>query len=210
MNIRNLLSLTLLSGLAALSAQPAHTYEIDPVHSGVSFKVRHFFNQVPGKFTDFQGSVTFDPGDPSHSQATAVIKPASVDTSNGKRDGHLKTEDFFNVDKHQTIEFTSTKWEPNGKNEAGQDTYKVTGDLTMLGQTKPVTLDVVYLGEMEGQGPYEGVMIAGWEATGEIDRTQWGLNGGQPVVSKDVKIELSIQGHRPIDEPQANGGAGGK
>ncbi len=210
MNIRHLIAFSTLAGLASLSAQPSHSYEIDPVHSGVSFKVRHFFNEVPGKFTDFKGNIVFDKGDPSKSQATAIIVPASVDTSNGKRDSHLQNEDFFHVNQHKTIEFKSTAWEPNGQSESGQDKYKVTGDLTMLGQTKPVTLDVVYLGEMEGQGPYEGVMVAGWEASGEIDRTEWGLNGGQPIVGKDVKIELSIQGHRPVAEPQANGGAGGK
>lgn len=210
MKNRFLIPSFIIAALTPLAAQPSHTYEIDPVHSGVNFKVRHFFNQVPGKFTDFTGTIDFNEGDPAKSQATAMIKPASVDTSNDKRDGHLQEEDYFHVEKHDAIKFHSTAWEPNGQTESGQAKYKVTGDLSMLGKTKPVTLDVVYLGEMEGQGPYEGVMVAGWEATGTIDRTEWGLTGGQPIVGNEVQIDLSIQGHRPVGEKQATGGAGGQ
>ena len=200
MNKKYLIPCFIIAAVSQLSAQPAHTYEIDPVHSGVNFKVRHFFNQVPGKFTDFEGTVDFNPDDPAKSQATATIKPKSIDTSNEKRDGHLKDEDYFHVEKHDAINFKSTAWEPNGQTASGQSKYKVTGDLTMLGETKPVTLDVIYLGEMEGQGPYKGVMVAGWEATGSLDRTEWGLTGGQPIVGDEVVIELSIQGHRPADK----------
>lgn len=191
---KTILITTILSfcGACILAANP-HTYEIDPVHSGVSFKVRHFFNKVPGKFGEFTGKVHFDPsGDPANAQADATITPSSIDTNNDKRDSHLQEEDYFHVVKHDTIDFKSKKWVKTGDN-----TYKVTGDLTMLGQSHPVTLDVVYLGEMAGQGPYEGVMVAGWEATGQINRTEWGLTAGQPIVSDEVEIELSIQGHRP-------------
>ncbi|WOO42803.1 YceI family protein [Rubellicoccus peritrichatus] len=191
-----ILTSILTIGAATLFAAGPHTYEIDPTHSGVNFKVRHFFNKVPGKFGKFKGTVTFDPsGDPSVAQANATIDTSSVDTSNSKRDDHLKQDDYFNVEKHDSIDFVSKKWE-----KVGDKKYKVTGDLTLLGKTKPVTLDVDYLGEMAGKGPYEGIMVAGWEGTTTIDRTDWGLTSGQPIVGDEVEIELSIQGHRPADK----------
>jgi len=193
-------SILMLTGGALFAAGP-HQYEIDPVHSGINFKVRHFFNHVPGQFNEFTGTITFDPGgDAKMAKAKATIMPGSVDTNNAKRDEHLNTEDYFHVDQHNSIAFESTSWKKVDDNH-----YEVTGNLTMLGQTHPVTLDTKFLGEMAGQGPYEGVMVAGWEAVGTIDRTVWGLTSGTPIVGDDVEIELSIQGPRPANmQPKAD------
>lgn len=207
-NLRFLPLIALVS--APLFADSTQTYKIDPVHSGVNFKIRHFFNNVPGQFKDFSGTVAFNQVDLSQSKASAVIKVGSIHTANTKRDEHLTSPDYFDAEKYQTIEFTSNSWEHDGTNADGRPQYKVAGDLTMLGQTHPVTLTAVYLGEMEGQGPYSGLMVAGWEATGTLDRTQWGINAGKPIVGEDVEIELSIQGHRSLADTQKTGGAGGK
>ncbi|MGE9294410.1 MAG: YceI family protein [Puniceicoccales bacterium] len=196
-----LLSVLALGAVAWLPAQAAQTiFTIDPVHSEVGFKVRHFLNQVPGKFGDFNGEITVNESDMTKSTVNATIEVKSIDTGNAKRNNHLMQDDYFDSAKYGTITFKSTKWV-----QTGADTYDVTGDLTMLGVTKPVVLKVKYLGQQEGVGPYQGLLINGWEATTEIKRSEWGLDAGAPVVGDDVSIELSIQGHHKIvDTPGPN------
>ena len=166
-------------------------YKIDPVHSGINFKIRHFLNKVPGTFTGFEGEIHYNKANPAESKAVAKIQVASVDTRNGDRDAHLQNEDFFKADQHPVIEFKSTEWIPSG-----EGAYTVKGLLTILGVAKPVELEVAYLGEMEGYG----VLRSGWEGKVEIDRTEWGMTYGQPAVGKDVEIELNIQAHRPVEK----------
>lgn len=170
--------------LASVQAAPT-TWDIDASHSGVGFKIRHFVTKVPGSFSDFKGTIVFDDEDVSNMKAEATIKVASVNTNSKGRDDHLQRGDYFNAEQHPEITFTSTKWEKTGEN-----TYKMTGDLTMLGVTKPVTLDVTFVGTAEGRG---GKKLAGFEGKGTIDRTEWGLTSGQPAVGKDVDIEISIE-----------------
>jgi len=194
--------LTTISVLASLSlvslAQgEVKTFTIDPNHSQVGFKVRHFFNQIPGHFSDFSGQILVDTNDMTKSEITATIKPASISTGNTDRDSHLQEKDYFDTTKFATITYKSTKWEITGK-----DKYKITGNLTMLGQTKPVVLDVTYLGEQKGVGPHYGnMLINGWEATGTLKRSDWGMDSGGPIVGDEVDIELSIQGHASLHEP---------
>lgn len=202
MKHKNVLSLFALGALLSIPAQAADAtiFEIDPNHSEVGFKVRHFLNQVPGKFTKFSGEISVNEADMTKSKVSATIEVKSVDTGNSKRDGHLQQDDYFDAAKYGTITFESTKWEQTGK-----DTYDVTGDLTMLGVTKPVVLKVKYLGEQEGVGPYQGLLINGWEGTTEIKRSDWGLDAGGPVVGDDVTISLSIQGHHNIVKTNSPG-----
>jgi polyisoprenoid-binding protein YceI len=162
-------------------------YKVDPVHSGVDFKVRHFINRVPGTFATFNGEIHFDKANPENSKAVATIQAASVDTRNSDRDAHLQNEDFFKVAEFPTIEFTSTQWTPTGEN-----TFNVEGMLKMLGVEKPITLEVVFLGEMEGRG----TIRSGWEGKATIDRTEWGIDYGTPAIGKEVQIELNIQAHK--------------
>ncbi len=186
-------SLTLASAVQA----EVKTFTIDPNHSQVGFKVRHFFNQIPGSFTKFSGQILVDTNDMTQTKATATIQPASISTGNEDRDSHLQEDDYFDVTKFATITYESTKWEQTGK-----DTYKVTGNLTMLGTTKPVVLDVTYLGQQEGTGKYYAdKLINGFSAKGKLDRSDWGLDSGGPVVGDEVEIELSIQGHASLHEP---------
>lgn len=180
------LTIALLFSVSALHAAPV-VYKIDAVHSGISFKIRHFINKVPGNFADFSGEIHFDRESPENSKAIATVQVTSVDTRNGDRDAHLQNEDFFNSSQYPAMQFTSTKWE-----QVGEDRYAVTGDLTILNVTKPVTFEVTFLGEIEGRG----AMRSGWEGKATIDRTEWGITYGTPAVGADVEIELNIQAHR--------------
>lgn len=164
----------------------AETYTIDTAHSGVSFKVRNFFSQVPGKFTNFTGTIRVVAADPTKNYVRAVINAASVDTAEKDRDAHLQNEDFFNVTKFPEIIFESTEWTP-GKEP---NTYAVKGNLTMLGVTKPVTLDVTKLGKGEGRG---GKIITGWSATTKLDRTDFGITYGRPAIGSEVTVDIDIQ-----------------
>lgn len=176
----------LVSSASALHADPI-IYKIDTVHSGISFKIRHFINKVPGNFADFSGEIHYDKESPENSKAIATVQVTSVDTRNGDRDAHLQNEDFFNSAAYPAMSFASTKWEKVGENQ-----YAVTGDLTILNVTKPVTFDVTFLGEIEGRG----AIRSGWEGKATINRTDWGITYGTPAVGADVEIELNIQAHR--------------
>jgi len=181
------LSLTAFALLALSTSAEVLHYTIDPVHSGVSFKVRHFLNKIPGTFTSFQGEIHFDTENPADSKTVATIDVNSVDTRNDKRDGHLQSDDYFNSSEFPLIEFTSTEWVQTGKNA-----FTVKGILKMLGKEKLVEMEVSYLGEMEARGKIR----SGWEGKTSIDRSDWGLSNGQPAVGMEVEIELNIQAHR--------------
>jgi polyisoprenoid-binding protein YceI len=190
--MKKLLSLLLIGFIGAASAQAEPViYKVDPVHSGVNFKIRHFINKVPGTFSDFSGTIHFDKENPENSKAEATIQVASVDTRNTDRDAHLQNEDFFKAAQFPLITFESTSWKPKGEN-----TYEVVGVLDIVGQKHPVVLDVEFLGEVEGRG----TIRSGWEGTATIDRTNWGITYGTPAVGTEVEIELNIQAHRQATE----------
>lgn len=181
--------------LTAVATAGAAEFDIDKAHSSVDFKVKHMMvSYVRGQFTDFTGSFIWDAADPTAGKVNATIQAASVNTGNEKRDGHLTGPDFFDVANFPTITFVSTKVEPKGK-----DHYALHGDLTMRGVTKPVVLDLEFLGEMAD--PKAGAR-AGWEATGTIKRSDFGvswsktLDNGGVVVSDEVSIELAVEGLR--------------
>ena len=186
-----------VASLASVQGDEPYTYEIDPSHSSIGFKIRHFVNKVPGNMNNFKGSITFSPDDTSENKVEATIQAGSINTDNAKRDKHLRSEDYFHVEEYPEINFTSYKWE-----KISIDEYKVYGNLTMSGQTHPIILDVVYLGETEGIGPYEGYIIAGWEGTTVIDRNDWDISAGKPILGNDVDIEVSIQGHRKQEQEE--------
>lgn len=190
MNRIQILSLSSLLLLAFAPGVKAETeiYTIDPVHSGITFKIRHFFSQVPGNFSNFEGEVHFNRESPSKSKAIAKIMVPSVDTNNADRDEHLQQDDYFHSAEHPMIQFESTEWKPTGENQ-----FEVTGNLSMLGQTHPVTMTVEYLGSGEGRN---GVFLAGWTGTGTLDRTQWGLTAGRPAVGSEVDFEINIEARR--------------
>ncbi|MGC9452007.1 MAG: YceI family protein [Oceanipulchritudo sp.] len=187
--------LTILTVFTLASHAETTVYKIDPVHSGIQFKIRHFLNKVPGTFTGFTGEIHLDKENPANSKAFAEIEVQSVDTRNEDRDAHLQNEDFFKSSEFPRIGFASTEWIPLGDGK-----FKVKGLLTILGKANPVELDVSYLGEMEGYG----VMRSGWEGSATIDRRDWGMTYGQPAVGTEVDIELNIQAHRPLEKKEAD------
>ncbi|HVA74280.1 MAG TPA: YceI family protein [Acidimicrobiales bacterium] len=168
----------------------AGTWNIDPVHSEVGFVVRHVMvSKVKGVFSKFEGAITVDE-DPLKSKVEATIDASSIDTREAQRDAHLRSSDFFDVETHPEIRFVSTSVARAG------DDFKVTGDLTIHGVTRPVDLAL----ELNGVGPDPwGGLRAGFSATTEISRADFGivfnipLDGGGVVVGDKIKIYLEIE-----------------
>lgn len=168
------------------------SWTLDSVHSHVGFSVKHMMvTTVRGQFKDYRGTVRLDPKDFTKSTFEGEIDVASIDTNNADRDNHLRTNDFFDAANHPKITFKSTKIESKG----GED-YAVTGDLTMRGVTKPVTLDVEFPGT--SKNPY-GKTVAGLTVRGTVNRKDFGiafnavLETGGVAVAEKVKIELDLQ-----------------
>jgi polyisoprenoid-binding protein YceI len=167
-------------------------WNIDAAHSHVTFAVRHMVvSTVKGRFKGLSGTLEIDTANLANSWVQAEVDAASLDTNEPDRDKHLRAPDFFDVEKYPKITFKSTKVEPTGDNE-----YKVTGDLTLHGVTKPVVFDVEYSGEVND--PY-GFRRAGFNAKAKISRKEWGLTwnalleAGGAVVSDEVKIEIDLE-----------------
>jgi polyisoprenoid-binding protein YceI len=181
-------------------------WEIDPVHSQVTFSVRHLVvSTVKGQFKVISGQLHIDEQNPANSSVEAQADVASIDTRDKKRDGHLQSPDFFDAAQYPTITFKSTKVEPLGGNE-----YSVTGDLALHGVSKPVTFKAEYAGQ--GKSPY-GFQVAGLTATTKISRKDWGLNWnvaletGGFMVSDEVKIEIDLEAAykgAPVDATTTN------
>jgi polyisoprenoid-binding protein YceI len=173
------------------TATAVRTYQIDKGHSEVAFQVRHLLTKVRGQFGDFGGTIAFDEQNPANSTVNVAIQAASLNTQTGDRDNHLRSADFFEVDKYPTLAFTSASVKPRG---AGA--FDVVGNLTIHGVTKQVTLPVNYLGK--AKDPW-GNEKAAFETELTINRKDFGLNWnaaletGGFLVGDDVKISLSIQ-----------------
>ncbi len=168
-----------------LVAKEADTYKVDTVHSSIVFRVKHMNTSYAwGRFNDFTGTFAMEGDTPSAFDFT--VKAASVDTANEKRDTHLKGADFFNARQFPTMTFKSKDVRKAG------NAYDVTGDLTLHGVTKSVTAKVEVTGT--GKGPTGGT-IAGFEATLEIKRTDFGMSYGAPnMLGDDVRIIVSVEG----------------
>ncbi|MCH8473647.1 MAG: YceI family protein [Opitutales bacterium] len=162
-------------------------YQIDPVHSSVDFRIRHFVNRVSGRFGEFSGDLHIDRKNLENSLAEVTIQVTSVDTNNSDRDEHLRSDDFFDAENYSEITFVSTSWV-----DQGEDRFHITGDLTIRGTTHEVTLDAELLGFGEGRGD---IFLTGWEATTQIDRTDYGVSWGTPAVGANVDIVISVQAH---------------
>jgi polyisoprenoid-binding protein YceI len=172
----------------------AETWNIDPDHTSSTFEVTHLLvSKVRGGFGATTGTIDINDKDLTKSKLDVVIDASSISTGNADRDKHLRGEDFFWVEKHPKLTFVSTKVE-KGK---GKDNYKVTGDLTMRGITKPVTLDVSYTGQ-ETKTPW-GTVVRGASATATINRKDWSiiwnktLDGGGLTVSDNVKLMIDAE-----------------
>jgi polyisoprenoid-binding protein YceI len=180
------IAIALLVALPVLA--DADTWQIDPAHTNVEFSVRHMMiSNVKGQFQKTSGTITINGNDPTSAKIEATIDATSINTRVDKRDAHLKSPAFLDVDKFPTISFKSTKVEADGPGK-----WKVTGDLTLHGVTKPVVLEV------EGTGtPVNDPMgntRAGASATTKINRKDFGLTWNQPLESGGVMVgdEIAI------------------
>ena len=170
----------------ALSANAADTFKVDSVHSFVMFSVQHLgIANTYGRFNDISGTVVFDKDNPSKSSVEVSVPIESLDTHNSIRDRSLKSPDFFNAKQFPTMTFKSTKVEGSG------DTLEVSGDLTIRGVTKPLTVDFKKGGE--GKGVF-GEMRGGGETRFTIKRSDFGMNFQQGAVGDEVSIILSLEG----------------
>ncbi len=166
-------------------------YDLDAAHSRLGFVARHaMVTKVRGSFTEFTGSFDIDPSDWSASSAQVTIEVASIDTGNEQRDGHLRANDFFDAPNHPEISFTSTKVE-----QTAEDTFAVTGDLTIKGITRPVTVDFGYAGS--ALDPFGNTRV-GFEGSATINRSDFGitfnatLDTGGVLVSDKITLEFDI------------------
>ena len=156
-------------------------YAIDPAHTRIGFVARHaMVTKVRGSFTEFEGKVHLDEQSPGASSAQIVIKVNSIDTGNTDRDGHLRSNDFFDMDEFPEITFSST-----GAEKLGSEDFRVTGDLTVKGVTKPVTIDFEYQGS--AKDPY-GNLRAGFEGKAMINRKDFGVSFNAPLETGGVLV----------------------
>jgi polyisoprenoid-binding protein YceI len=168
-------------------------YQIDSAHSGVHFSVRHLMlSNVRGTFSGVTGTVLYDPADPASTEVDATVDAATLSTGDPKRDEHLKTADFFDVAEYPEITFKAKRTEKTGDGE-----FKITGDLTIHGVTREVTLSVEDVSP-ETKDPWGATRI-GATAKTKIDRRQFGmswnsaLETGGVLIGDDIKLELDLE-----------------
>ena len=174
------------------------SYTLDPAHSRIGFVARHaMVTKVRGSFTDVAGSGLFDADQPANSHLELTIQAASIDTGNADRDAHLRGNDFFAMDEYPEITFRSTSVEQTGEAE-----YRVTGDLTIKGVTKPVSVDFELTGS--ATDPF-GNLRLGLEGSTTINRKDFGvtwnaaLEAGGVLVSEKVALEFDVSAIKSVD-----------
>lgn len=186
MQATKLIGLVLGAALALSGQVMANTYKIDTKgqHAFVHFKVSHLgYSYIVGRFNDFTGEFRHDMQNPGASKVNVTIDARSIDTNHAERDKHLRSDDFFNVDSHPTITFESTGF------EVASNGHKLTGNLTIQGITRPVTIDVTHVGE--GKDPWGGYR-SGFHGQTVVKASEFGM----PDWVGDVEIELNIEGIR--------------
>jgi len=185
----------LLTVLAmAFLVTPAHAqierYEFDKAHTQILFFADHLgFSTSQGEFHDYDGFFEFDRTKPKNSKVEVTIQTASIDMDDEKWDNHMKNEDFFHVEKFPTMTFKSTDIEVTG-----DKTAKITGDLTMLETTRPVTLDVTF--NKAGVHPFNKKYVAGFSATSSLKRSDFGITYGLPMIGDQVDLMIEVEGFR--------------
>ncbi|SRR6056297_215659 len=189
-----LLTPALLAG-TVLFAHPAaaapETYVIDTrgAHAFVQFRISHLgFSWLYGRFNDFEGQFTFDPAAPETSLVAVEIRTASIDSNHARRDEHLRGEDFLQVEDHPIATFRSTAFVP-----IDEDRYRLEGELSMLGQTRAVAIDVEQIGA--GDDPWGGFR-RGFEGSTTLTLANWGIDYDLGPEARTVEMVLSIEGIR--------------
>lgn len=177
---------------AALPVLAGDTYRIDPAHSEIGFKVRHFLSKTPGRFSKFQGTIQIDEKDVAKSSVEVSIETASVNTDNASRDSHLRTPDFFDVEKFPAMTFRSTS-----VREVSKGKLEVTGDLTLRGVTKRITFPISNVGVI--RSPFGDVRAGFVDGVLKINRKDFGvswnkvLDTGGTMLSDEVEIALNVE-----------------
>lgn len=162
-------------------------YTLDPTHANVIFSLSHLgFSTYYGRFNDISGSLDFNDADPEASRLFISIEANSVDTNNATLEAMLKAENMFNAEAHPSITFVSTAIETTGEN-----TGIVTGDLTIAGTTMPLSLTVTFVGS--GTNPVSGTKTVGFNATGTLVRSAFGLKEWLPIVGDDVTLQIEAE-----------------
>ncbi|MGD8366150.1 MAG: YceI family protein [Desulfobacterales bacterium] len=183
------LAVAVIGLIVPASASAADTYTIDPVHSSLVFRVKHLdIAYVYGRFNQLTGTLTIDENDPAQNAVRASVEAANVDTDNDKRDSHLRSPDFFNIEEHRLVSFESTSFE-----KTGSDTYRVKGNLTMLGVTRPIEVTAYHTGS--GKDPWGGFRT-GYETTFTIKRSEFGMDYLLGGVGDEVTIYLAVEAVR--------------
>jgi polyisoprenoid-binding protein YceI len=171
------------------TAVAAETYEVDPSHSSIIFRIKHLgVSYFYGRFNNVSGSVVVATRVPSNSSVDIQVKTVDVDTFNAKRDKHLRSPDFFDVDRHPNIRFKST-----AVKKIDPSTYEVTGNLTFHGTSRPLTARVRQTGS--GKDPW-GNFRAGFETEFSIKRSDFGMDYMLSGIDDDVRITVSVEGIR--------------
>ncbi len=173
--------------VGASAAAQSTQWQLDPAHPSAQFAVRHMgISTVRGTFTKFSGTARYEPTDSKNDSVEVTIETASVDSRVEMRDNDLRSDHFFDVQKYPTMTFRSTKVE-----SAGTDKLKITGELTIRGITKPVTLDVDGPSKPVKDG--QGRLHMGVSATGTVNRTDFGMTGYQGVVGNEVILTIDAE-----------------
>ena len=168
-------------------AAPSGTYQIDPDHTSVTFKISHLgFSRYTGRFDKVEGTMNYNNGAPEQSSLDVTIYPNSINTNNVKLEEELRGGPFFDVIKYQRITFHAIKIE-----RTGPTTGKIIGDLTLKGVTHSVTLDAAFIGT--GTHPFTKKQVMGFSATGTIHRSAYGLSNLLPMVGDDVTLEIETE-----------------
>ncbi len=177
-----------LNGASAVQDQ-AETYKIDGVHSTVVFKINHLgVSNFYGRFNEIGGTVVFDKANPANSSLRVEVKAESLDTNSDKRDKHLRSPDFFNVRRYPVISFAST-----GMRQIDDSTYELSGDLSLHGVTRPLTVTLRHVGE--GPDPWGGHR-SGFETTFTIKRSDFGITYMPEGLGDEVQLIINLEGLR--------------
>ena len=187
--MKRLLALFAVLSLAATSQAAVEVYKIDATHSSINYSLRHILSKYTSSFTKLSGDITVDRDNLEKSSVTATIDVAGLTTDSEGRDKHLKSPDFFDTAKFPSASFKSKSWKKTGEN-----TFDITGDLTIKDVTKEVVLKTTLLGFGPGMRP--GTLLSGWEATTTIKKSDFGLAGPamlQKALGDEVAITINIE-----------------
>jgi polyisoprenoid-binding protein YceI len=183
-----LLSVVMLFSFTShVSANSTYVIDTAGVHYYAGFQISHLgFSTMHGRFDTLSGTIKYDDAEPTNSQVNVTIKASSINTNMAKRDAHLKSPDFFNVEEFSDITFVSTKFV-----KTGEKTAQMTGNLTMMGVTKSITLDTTLVNI--GANPFSKAQTAAWSARGTIKRSDFGSKYGAPAIGDEVTLIIDIE-----------------